>query len=146
MVTIIIIIAFCRILVLTSLKKDIIEKDEQIEFMRKQILRNSKKNLEDYVWLSEDRLTLKCLELAGDVGSIDALAERVLRKENYDENVVLLKRDELIERIDSHLNCAEDPVTWNRQFLLKFIKKKFKDQVGTRGQTDSVDHLLKLKI
>lgn len=122
------------------------DKDDEIEFLRKQILRNSKKSLDDYVWLSEDRLTLKCLELAGDVGSIDALAERVLRKENYDENVVLLKRDELVERIDSHLNCAEDPITWNRQFLLKFIKKKYKDQVPTRDQSDSVDHLLKFKM
>lgn len=98
--------------------------------------------LAGYTTISDDALVKKCLELAGEAQTIQALSIRILINCNYDEDVVELKKTELFDRIDRHLNSKDDPVPWNRRYLLKQAKKI---RTGVEDWSQLVDDLLKFK-
>lgn len=92
--------------------------------MEKQLSKLTKKS--SYGAISPDRLVVKCLEYARDVRTVELLADRVLRKENFDDDVVDLKRNEIFKQITQHLN-GEETIHWTENYLLKIAKTRFKN-------------------
>lgn len=108
--------------VMEDLKRRIKEQDELLQSLKNQIQKLTKKSLKNYISMPHDRLILKCLELVTDVTSLEALSKKILRNENYDEETVNSKEEELRRRIQGHLNSDMAPA-WNGAFLRKLTKK-----------------------
>lgn len=114
-----------------------------MENLEKQLAKLTKKSLPSYKPLAAERLVLKCLEYARDVKSVEMLADRVLRKENYDDDVVEFKREETYQQILRHLN-GQHAIHWTETYLLKIVKNRLKNDY--RKPVEIVNRLRNLRM